>query len=80
MLEEFRPFFESAAITKIGHNLKYDVTLLRWHGIRVRGQLIDTMLAHSMKEPEMRHGLDYLAKLYLAYQPIPDQRIDRPPR
>ena len=71
VLDEFRDLFEDKSIEKIGHNLKYDVTLLRWHGIEVRGKLMDTMLAHSMKEPEMNHGLDYLAKLYLAYQPIP---------
>ena len=71
VLEEFREVFEDDAIEKVGHNLKYDVTLLKWHGIEVRGKLMDTMLAHSMKEPEMNHGLDYLAKLYLGYQPIP---------
>jgi DNA polymerase-1 len=71
MLEEFRPVFESESIEKVGHNLKYDVTLLKWHGVEVRGKLFDTMLAHSMKEPEMKHGLDYLSKLYLGYEPIP---------
>ena len=71
VLNEFRELFENPAICKIGHNLKYDLTLLKWHGIDVRGKLLDTMLAHSMKEPEMNHGLDYLAKLYLAYKPIP---------
>ena len=71
VLDEFRPIFEHPAIRKIGHNLKYDVSLLRWHGIETNGELLDTMLAHSMKEPEMRHGLDYLAELYLAYKPIP---------
>ena len=71
IIDEFRSIFEDASIEKIGHNLKYDVTLLRWQGIQVRGALLDTMLAHSMKEPEMRHGLDYLAKLYLGYKPIP---------
>lgn len=71
VLEEFRSVFESESIAKVGHNLKYDVTLLKWHGIEVRGELFDTMLAHSMKEPEMRHGLDYLSKLYLGYKPIP---------
>lgn len=71
ILEEFRPIFENANIDKVGHNLKYDVTLLRWYGLEVRGTLLDTMLAHSMKEPEMRHGLDYLSKLYLGYEPIP---------
>ncbi|MEM7313877.1 MAG: DNA polymerase I, partial [Planctomycetota bacterium] len=70
ILEEFRPVFENKSIEKIGHNLKYDVTLLKWHGVEVHGTLFDTMLAHSMKEPEMRHGLDYLSKLYLGYKPI----------
>lgn len=70
VLEEFRPVFENESIEKIGHNLKYDIALLKWHGIHVYGRLFDTMLAHSMKEPEMRHGLDYLAKLYLGYDPI----------
>ncbi len=71
VIEEFRTVFENEKIAKVGHNLKYDVTLLKWHGIDVRGELFDTMLAHSMKEPEMRHGLDYLSKLYLGYKPIP---------
>ncbi|MCP4172265.1 MAG: DNA polymerase I [Fuerstiella sp.] len=71
VLEEFRGVLGNPAIRKIGHNLKYDVTLLKWNGIDVHGELMDTMLAHSMKEPEMRHGLDYLSELYLAYKPIP---------
>ncbi len=70
ILEEFRSVFEDPGIAKIGHNLKYDLTLLKWQGIDVQGELFDTMLAHSMKEPEMRHGLDYLSKLYLGYLPI----------
>lgn len=70
ILNQFRPVFESDSIKKIGHNLKYDISLLKWQGIQVRGELFDTMLAHSMKEPEMRHGLDYLSTLYLGYQPI----------
>ncbi len=75
VLEEFRPVFENDQIQKTGHNLKYDVTLLKWHGIDVHGTLFDTMLAHSMKEPEMRHGLDYLSKLYLGYKPIPTKDL-----
>lgn len=71
ILDEFRPVLENADIRKVGHNLKYDVSLLKWHGIDIGGELMDTMLAHSMKEPEMRHGLDYLSELYLAYKPIP---------
>ena len=71
VLGEFRSVFENGKIAKVGHNLKYDITLLKWHGVEVHGELLDTMLAHSMKEPEMKHGLDYLAKLYLGYRPIP---------
>ena len=71
LLEQFRPLFEDESIEKIGHNLKYDISLLKWHGVEVRGALFDTMLAQSMKEPELPRGLDYLAKLYLGYRPIP---------
>ncbi len=78
VLDEFRPIFEAEHIAKVGHNLKYDLTVLKWHGIRVRGALLDTMLAHSMKEPEMRHGLDYLAELYLKYKPIPTSDLIGP--
>jgi len=75
VLEEFRSLLADESIEKIGHNLKYDVTLLKWHGLEVRGTLFDTMLAHSMKEPEMTHGLDYLSKLYLGYKPIPTSAL-----
>lgn len=75
VLEELRPIFENETIRKVGHNLKYDVTLLKWHGIETKGELFDTMLAHSMKEPEMKHGLDYLSELYLAYKPIPTSAL-----
>ena len=70
VLKEFETVLANRDIEKVGHNLKYDMTLLKWHGIEVQGEIFDTMLAHSMKEPEMRHGLDYLAKLYLGYVPI----------
>jgi DNA polymerase-1 len=71
VLAEFRPLFENEAIEKVGHNLKFDAELLRWNGVEVKGPIFDTMLAHSMKEPEMLHGMDYLSKLYLGYAPIP---------
>lgn len=70
ILKEFIEVFQNKEISKVGHNLKYDLTLLKWHGVEVRGELFDTLLAHSMKEPEMNRGLDYLANLYLRYQPI----------
>ncbi len=78
VLEEFRDVLENDAIAKVGHNLKYDMTLLKWHGMEVRGTLMDTMLAHSMKEPEMNHGLDYLASLYLGYKTIPTSALIGP--
>ncbi len=78
VLDEFRTVFENPAIEKIGHNLKYDMTLLKWNGFEVAGPLMDTMLAHSMKEPEMTHGLDDLAKLYLGYHPIPITQLIGP--
>jgi len=75
VLDEFRALLEDASIEKIGHNLKYDMTLLKWQGREVRGKVFDTMLAHAMKEPEMKHGLDYLAGLYLGYEPIPTSAL-----
>ncbi len=69
---------QDESIRKIGHNLKYDLTVLKWQGIEVRGELFDTMLAHSMKEPEMPGGLDYLAKLYLNYKTIPTSDLIGP--
>lgn len=78
VLEQFRPVFENESIAKIGHNLKYDITLLKWHGVEVRGKLFDTMLAHMMKEPEMEHGLNYLSKLYLNYNTIKIEELIGP--
>jgi DNA polymerase-1 len=71
VLEEFRPVLESDRIEKVGHNLKFDLSVLKWHGISVRGKLFDTMIAHSLIEPEMRHGMDYLSEVYLGYTPVP---------
>ena len=71
VLEEFRPLFEDERIEKVGHNLKFDLSVLKWHGISVRGKLFDTMVAHSLIEPDMRHGMDYLSEVYLGYTPVP---------
>ena len=71
VLQEFRPLFENPDCRWTGHNLKYDLTVLKWHGIEVRGTFFDTMLAHALKEPDLSHGLDELAELYLGYRPIP---------
>ncbi len=70
ILSEFKPLLENEAIEKIGQNLKYDMIVLKWHGIEVKGSLFDTMIAHYLIEPELRHNMDYLAETYLKYQPI----------
>jgi DNA polymerase-1 len=70
VLEEFRPFFESTSITKVGHNLKYDMLMLKWYGIEVNGPIEDSMIAHYLIEPGKRHGMDYLAEAFLAYSPV----------
>lgn len=69
-LEAFRPVYENAATLKVGQNLKYDIQVLKNHGITVRGAMFDTMIAHYLLHPEMRHGMDYLAEAYLHYQTI----------
>ena len=70
VLEEFRSFFENTSIEKIGHNLKYDIKVLSNYGIPVKGNLFDTMIAHYLINPDMRHGMDILAETYLNYQPV----------
>ncbi|SHM85635.1 DNA polymerase I [Polaribacter sp. KT 15] len=69
ILEEFRPFFESE-IEKIGHNLKYDIKVLSNYNMPVKGKLFDTMIAHYLINPDMRHNMDMLAETYLNYQPV----------
>jgi len=69
LLEEFRPFFESN-IEKIGHNLKYDIKVLSNYEMQVKGKLFDTMIAHYLINPDMRHNMDILAETYLNYQPV----------
>ena len=70
ILEEFRIFFESEDIEKIGHNLKYDLKVLSNYNMQVNGTLFDTMIAHYLINPDMRHNMDVLAETYLNYQPV----------
>lgn len=70
ILETFRPFFENTAIEKIGHNLKYDIKVLSNYDMPVKGPLFDTMIAHYLINPDMRHNMDVLAETYLNYQPV----------
>lgn len=69
IINTFQPFFENQQIEKIGHNLKYDLKVLLKYNIRVAGPLFDTMIAHYLINPDMRHNMDILAETYLNYSP-----------
>ena len=69
-VDEFKEIFESESIGKCGQNLKYDILVLNWYGIHVKGELFDTMLAHYLIDPDSRHNLDLLAENYLGYTPV----------
>ena len=69
-LELLRPLYENEATLKVGQNLKYDLTVLENHGVTLRGRMFDTMLAHYLVSPELHHGMDYLAEIYLNYNTI----------
>ncbi|HEX9827395.1 MAG TPA: DNA polymerase I [Flavobacteriaceae bacterium] len=70
LIEELRPFFEAKHIEKIGQNLKYDIKVLAKYNVQVKGKFFDTMLAHYLINPDMRHNMDVLAETYLNYTPI----------
>ena len=69
-LELLREIFENEEIEKVGQNIKYDITILANYGIEVKGKLFDTMIAHYVLQPELYHGMDYLAEIYLDYDTI----------
>jgi len=69
-LEKFIPIFENEGIGKIGQNIKYDIQVLHNYGIKVKGQIFDTMIAHYLLQPDMKHGLDALTENYLNYQNV----------
>ncbi len=72
---EVRQVLESDSSEKVGHDLKYDLAVLRWHGISVGGKLFDAMLAHSLIEPDLKHSLEFLSEAFLGYSPIPASRV-----
>ena len=71
ILNDLKPFFENHEIEKIGHNLKYDLKVLRNYDIHVQSPFFDTMVAHYLINPDMRHNMDILAETYLNYTPQP---------
>jgi len=68
--DEFKEVLENEDIIKIGQNLKYDIQVMRNYGIRVKGKMFDTMLAHYLIDPETRHNMDVMAENYLNYSPV----------
>ncbi len=66
----FKPLYEDASILKIGQNLKYDLEVLRNYDVRLQGPMWDTMIAHYLIQPELRHNMDYMAEIYLNYQTV----------
>lgn len=69
LVEKFKPFFESETIEKIGQNIKYDLKILSNYGVSIKGKLFDTMIAHYLINPDMRHNMDVLSETYLKYTP-----------
>ena len=69
-LKDLIPIFENENITKLGQNIKYDISVLRWNGIKIKGHIIDTMIAHYLIDPDQRHNLDAMSEAILNYKPI----------
>lgn len=78
VIGHFTPALENPRSTKIGQNIKFDILVLRKYGVRVAGPLFDTMIAHYLLNPELRHGMDYLAETYLKYKTVPIEDLIGP--
>ena len=70
VLNSLKPIFENPNTKKIGQNMKFDLMVLAVNGIALKGELCDCMIAHYLLQPELKHGMDYLAEVYLGYQTI----------
>ncbi len=70
VVDIFREVYEDEGILKVGQNLKYDLEVLHNYGIQLAGPMWDTMIAHYLIQPELRHNMDYMAEIYLNYQTI----------
>jgi len=71
IVQEFKILFEDKNIEKIGQNIKFDMLMLAQYGVNTEGTLFDTLIAHYLIQPELRHNLDYLCELYLNYKKVP---------
>ncbi|WP_316790402.1 DNA polymerase I [Pedobacter frigoris] len=70
IVDEFKVVWENENIAKVGQNIKYDMLILMWYGVSIKGKLFDTMLAHYLIDPDTRHNMDVLSENYLNYSPI----------
>ncbi|MBI4945169.1 MAG: DNA polymerase I [Bacteroidetes bacterium] len=70
IVNEFKEVFEDEKIEKIGQNIKYDMSVLKWYDIEIKGKLFDTMIAHYLIQPDMRHNMNLLSTTYLNYSPV----------
>ena len=75
IVQEFKEVFENEHLLKVGQNIKYDMLVLSNYGVEVKGSLFDTMIAHYVLQPELRHNMDYLAEIYLNYQTIAIEQL-----
>jgi DNA polymerase-1 len=75
IVSRFAGVLENRNIEKVGQNIKFDMLVLRKYGVRLQGPLFDTMIAHYLINPELRHGMDYLSATYLHYRPVPIESL-----
>lgn len=78
LVDKVKPLLENEKTLKIGQNIKYDILVLANYGVEVNGPMFDTMIAHYVLQPELHHGMDYLAEVYLKYQTIPIESLIGP--
>jgi len=78
IVNEFKEVLENEKTLKIGQNIKYDILALSNYGVNVKGPMFDTMIAHYVLQPELRHNMDYLAEIYLNYRTIPIEALIGP--
>jgi len=75
IVHEFKEVMENKSIDKIGQNIKYDMAVLHLYGVEVKGKLFDTMIAHFLIQPDMRHSMDVISETYLNYSPVPIEEL-----
>lgn len=78
IVARFSPALQNPEIQKIGQNIKFDILVLRKYGVKVAGPLFDTMIAHYLLNPELRHNMDYLAETYLKYKTVSIEELIGP--